>query len=843
VAEVLGSGRLDQSTIDLLSNSSVFGDNGFSVQGRVYIPVRYVAHGLKGVVWLVQDAYGRSFAAKFTPASDNEERTLEEEFKYRLGLPAPLFTACADIGEWTAGTPERQFNVAVEDWVEDSVTLEKFLETPEHISVSTILGFVNQISRAFEALESLGLVHDDLHGNNILIRPAKPGEAAFSKNENSYQAVIVDTGSLKPVERAGKSWDDVSHLATHLARMHNSVHRQRNISMADRRFLREMRSLIQMMTDDDATRALRTGASIADRFNDAFSRAQQGHAAERTMSNPFEFISAEQIGDDALLLKLFAKTSWVENVTSNDPTLITGPRGCGKSMVLRWLSLRAHAAQREVPVPFETLQVSGVYVSCTSDLQNRFAEFQSESLATRHRGEIVHYFNLIHLRELVATLLTLASRDDRMEVFGLGSVEEDKLAELVYHYLPTSTKAVFVRVPLRGALEAMDAAIFESQMCLHNGGKSARQTSLSFLGDVTERVTTILPIFRRHRIAFLLDDFSTHRISEAVQRILLPIVWERRASHLFKVSSEKYGTVDDYGGGELTVELARERLEIDCGAEFLLTKNRVRNHQFAKDLLINRLVAAGWVGTPEQLIGDSLNLGELAETLSAEGTSKQAYYGMDTIANLCTGDVSTLLLVYRKVLADRSRHSTDQVSRSAQDNAITEVSRQLLRVVIHHRPLGKEMHRLAQNFGGFVGRMLHEANRGEGRENRLPVQIPRIEVDDAGGAHAFLSEDEVRFTRELLRRAVFIELDIGRSRHERLTTLRWHFRRIYLPAFRAGLGKNEALKVSPSEFQEFLSGSNKFLDARLVARKKRDQGPVEVDDALFGDDWEDSLEN
>ncbi len=59
--------------------------------------------------------------------------------------------------------------------------------------------------------------------------------------------------------------------------------------------------------------------------------------------------------------------------------------------------------------------------------------------------------------------------------------------------------------------------------------------------------------------------------------------------------------------------------------------------------------------------------------------------------------------------------------------------------------------------------------------------------------------------RELVRRAVFIEMEPGRSRHRFVPTLRWQLRRVYLPAFGAALHKNDAIKWSPSEFKFFLS--------------------------------------
>lgn len=470
----------------------------------------------------------------------------------------------------------------------------------------------------------------------------------------------------------------------------------------------------------------------------------------------------------------------------------------------------------------EVLNVSGIYVSCTADFQNRFAEFQSEERVETHRAEIVHYFNLVHLRELVATLVALQAREDSTRVFGLGRSQTVALAEYIAQFVNEPAGASFENTPLRSAASSIERAIFESQQRLHTATAAEYPlTSLSFLGDLTSFVVDLMPFFGRHRIAFLLDDFSLHRLSVHVQRALIPIVWERRSSHLFKVSSEKHGTVEDFRGGELTVDLARERIEVDCGAEFI-SGSRKKNVEFATNLLRQRLQAANWLGTPDELIGDSPTLNETARKLAERGSSGGAYYGMGTIASLCSGDISTLLLVFRHVLAGSNKTSREMVPAARQHSAIVDVSRKMLRVVMHHRPLGKELHGHGEAFGAFARRMLQQGRTGENQE---PLQIPRIEVDNESLVELELTDEQRALSRELLRRAVFIAIGPGRSRHGMVTTIRWHLRRIYLPVFQAGLSKTEAVKTDVEGFARFLERPRDFLNDYGTRRLK--SGPPE----------------
>ena len=74
-----------------------------------------------------------------------------------------------------------------------------------------------------------------------------------------------------------------------------------------------------------------------------------------------------------------------------------------------------------------------------------------------------------------------------------------------------------------------------------------------------------------------------------------------------------------------------------------------------------------------------------------------------------------------------------------------------------------------------------------------------------GACTDYCPQDHQTLARELVRRAIFIEMEPGLSRHRNVTTLRWQLRRIYLPTFGASLAKNNAVKENSDWFQFFLS--------------------------------------
>ena len=195
------------------------------------------------------------------------------------------------------------------------------------------------------------------------------------------------------------------------------------------------------------------------------------------------------------------------------------------------------------------------------------------------------------------------------------------------------------------------------------------------------------------------------------------------------------------------------------------------------------------------------------------------------MAQLCSGDVSTLLLIYRKMFRHGHVDAGTQrrIPKQIQHAAIREVSRDLFQSIRAYHPFGARMYAVVDAFGNLVRRVLVDGSQIRQGRGKVPAQIPRIEIDQgSGSAIDALSGDAAGMARELIRRAVFIELDPGVSRHHTVTTMRWQLRRVFLPAFGAALAKNDAVKERQDWFRMLLTDPR--LACRIVLRK-RNAGP------------------
>ena len=404
-------------------------------------------------------------------------------------------------------------------------------------------------------------------------------------------------------------------------------------------------------------------------------------------------------------------------------------------------------------------------------------------------------------------------RPDQNEYWGLGPSHEREIRDFIYSRLQSNSAFRMQGVSLlRQTLDAIEREMFKTHSQMIRGTSISSTLPATFLGDLTTLMCRLMPRFQEKKIAFLVDDYSTHRLPSPVQHVLNRVIWERRPSHIFKLSSEKYGAELMDPSGALA-ELAREMVEIDCGREYLAlddSRNVASGYLFAVELLDNRLERAGYVGTAEGLIGrSSWPEGNLAKALVGKLQGRQDHYhGLDCVAAVCSGDVSTLLLIYRKMFegAGVDKDTTRQISKAVQHRAIRTVSRDMLNTVKNYFPDGPAMYDVVSSFGRLARAILEQGTHQKKGDTTVPSECPRIEIDQPhGDFEGLLSGAQQDLKEELIRRAIFIDMEPGLSRHGNATTLRWQLRRVYLPAFGASLAKNNAVKENPDWLQFFLS--------------------------------------
>ncbi len=793
-------------------------------------------HGRKGFVLKVKDPVtGTLYAAKLAVPGDYREDRLSRE----LGLTASLreagdlFICPAVVGRCDppAGMPESNegFVCFLAPW-KTGRTLENFL-AEDAIEPHFACEVASSVLKAIKYLERKNLKHDDLHAGNVMIAHIPDDLMMEAGDEHRLIVSVVDLGSLKPQnQQTNKSRDDWLSYLQILVDLFNGMHRNRRIASTHPQFITIFRKFIDKLSDDDITRHFPRDVDIFTELKQIRAKLDDPDevGADSAKFQPFEAISAEHLANDSILLELFVRTlPWMAAVRENKPIVLTGPRGCGKSMMFRYLSIRTHLSNQTSggaegsDAPFDAF---GVYISCSTHLQNNLSWLgRKEGHAQKRSHEIATYFQLVVLRELLKSLGHAQSHSRANAIFHFDESGFDRLIEFITRYFKQPLESG--RLSSEGRLLHFADDIDALRVSLHRKllADETWEDLLpdTFLADVTNKLSSLLPYFKSHQVVFLLDDYSANRVQTCIQRVLNKIVFERVASHFFKISCEKFGFMSEDIDG-VTLDETREFHTIDTGGMVLNSEIDAGARGFVESLIDRRLSAAGWAGRAATLIGDSQPFKkdiDLAKSLRTNVGDRTAhYYGLDALGRLWSGDTATILQVVSDMFsrAGVNASTTTCISKRDQSDAIVGISKAFKSRVDAFHPYGPHMAKILGEFGAVIREVLV---KGKLNASSHPYRMYRIEMtkDDPVETTRLVAEsfpDEARLACELLRRAIFIELKDSRGKEGGAKqTMRWELRRIFNPAFSLSLERDSYLGVKDlQELRLLLTSPEKFAD-------------------------------
>lgn len=821
--------------------------------------------GKKGFVLKVRDAStGRDLAAKLTIPDDYDDGHFpfaELDHSAKLRSASEFIHLLEGVGR-VERLPNQPNSSIQRPWVcflslwLDGSTLEECLEvTPSRITPAIIPEICSALFRAVMFLEGNGLKHDDLHLGNLMLVPTDPLLRAIDPFTPTERIVVIDLGSVKPIDRLTfKKDDDWSSLAKCLVCLHNFLHKDRRIATRHHMFLRRLAEFIEKLSDDDVARHFPEPSDYIRCIHEMESALTI--PSQRTLQfHPFDAISAEHLANDELLLKLFVEyLPWIDMVKTTEPSVLIGPRGCGKSMVFRFLSIRPHIVSASTLATVLDKHIFfGVYIGCASDLGNDLLWIAREQgRATRLASSIVTYFNLLLCREILRSLAACNAAPDVARELQIAPNGVAKIISFIHGEIGDEFNIVLLKGS--DALQSAADIVDRIRLCLNRdllAGRGARfSLSTIFIRDLCRTITAVIPGLCSRRITFLLDDYTSHRLSPEIQRILNTVIWQRDPSFIFKVSSEPHG----FDAGHLDnarIDPNREFTQVDAGELSIASENSADRRSFISQLLDKRLEAAGYAGRTSTLIGNSAykNDKDLAEAIRAnKAGQKYFYYGIHVIADAWSGDVATVLHMLREMFARAGvlPQTTTLIQPKDQHQSVVQVSKALIERIRGYHPYGPQMSLILSNLGQLARRLLIDApdraskRSGEPvihRKYRLELSLPPGRELDAMLRELPDGETLVQLKQELIRRAILIELRPSRGKEgEGRPTCRWQIRASLLPHFGTSLTRRGYIDIKRVEdFADLLLHPSRFCDQAYIRYGK----PLSLGglfDDLLGDD-------
>jgi hypothetical protein len=313
-------------------------------------------------------------------------------------------------------------------------------------------------------------------------------------------------------------------------------------------------------------------------------------------------------------------------------------------------------------------------------------------------------------------------------------------------------------------------------------------------------------------IFFLVDDYSSPKVTSDLQRNLNRLLMQRTPACFFKLATESPASyeINDVDGKSY-VE-GREFKLVNLGMDFInaAPSDKLR---FVNDVFNKRLSSPEDfpVKTLDLLVGDdtaSNNNNEIARQIR-EGRKWQVW-GRHSLGEICSGDVHFLIELVGKMVSLKGGGSSLKIMEGepaipphVQNKAIREEAGRFLRN-LRSLPHGPELVQVVEAFGSVVTSYLHHRD-SKNEEGSPPHQASRIEPYD----DPKLTPEARSVYNDLLRYSVFIEDVRGKSRRGHVVP-RLYLRRFLIPFFNLTFSKRDSLELSVEELTDLLLRPKEF---------------------------------
>jgi tRNA A-37 threonylcarbamoyl transferase component Bud32 len=600
-------------------------------------------------------------------------------------------------------------------------------------------------------LEEKGVQHNDLHESNILVEELPEDARRAQAVDETVRAVAIDFGSLGETSEsrteAGRL-GDLHQVANHLASL--SILLLRNPMDADDDDYRLASALDQLAQQMRPTRVNQRPVNFADQINlirdtvfltdspwrdpGALPRFGEAYNAATLKSWYVPKLLVDPGGD------------WLRRISSSGPQLITGMRGCGKTMLLRALEVHGRAVSaleggdpESLGERLEKDHWIGLYESATRLLDTLGSEdgTSGEPLYEPHARLLVAY-----ARESVQAIRHLSHLDPGLAVPGYAQ----EIGRTVAAHLQGADEVAEVNsdLGLERALQRILISLSQRQ-----DGISMRTNPSVAFPDLADAIRRSSPIWHDRTVYFLLDDVSTRNLNAENIRGLWSSLLFKDERCAFKMTTEAQTIEQLRSPGMIeTAQIGRD-VDVFYLDEEVNERTRQRGPEggrsFIGEILRQR---ADWVRNhpkahPEQVLGGGTLEAIAREIATAANASRDettavrqqlqgVYHGLNALSAICVGDIGDVIAIYETMLRAAPANPTLPLSPQLQSSAFQQYSRRRL---YHLNRRGDDLRSFAAAFAKAAHELLRDSlQKGKGKRLRqysaIHIQIDRDRQSD-----------------------------------------------------------------------------------------------------------------
>jgi serine/threonine protein kinase len=703
----------------------------------------------------------------------------------------------------------------------DGQNLEDYIKTTRP-TLPFVIELANVILRVLYACQKVKIFHGDLHAGNILI--SKPDDRLLDNKSNYYITDFGFGGSKNTKEPK----DDVRQFNSIITNLLNQI-RPQDLTPEQKILHEKIRLfLAKRFLETDPTQGKFVGnlKLIIEDFlrlpieaeNEA-SKAKGG--VEYTA--PGDYLVAEALG--------YKKEEWknlfvpeflgANELLSRNISVLTGARGCGKTMTFRRLTAYMDEIIGESSGVHGADQFIGFYLNCRSIIEA--FPYVPSKIPNGLGAQIVHFFHLTWLAEMCRTF----------SVYKIDQVTgydwlETYIIQIFGEYYKPLPKGVNVLANIRAFIEEE-----KERTRIADPGKdnSPRKWSLSirdFLDQLTVRAKQNLSWAYDKPFYFFLDDYTIPTIPRSLQLILNSIIFKRRDNIFFKISTESAFSFERFLERNKPLEIHQDFELIDLASESLhqdmKTKTKLLENIFNKRIERDEELKGKNITLSSLLGSMQFNNNALAREFRDNPKGRKIYSGLEAFVGLWSSDIRIMIQIFVDMLketefSESSKyiipiHIQNKVYRSAGSEFLDFTQN----VPNPHYLEKQQSKNSAIAFGthlkniveAFINVSRWELTEGQlvsNQGNRNPKQAFRLEILD----HFQLDRTANEYFEGLIRWHIFLQDRRGKSVRGMLTP-RLFMNRVMIPYAQLTFSTKEHIHVNNKELHMLLKDPLNFFN-------------------------------